>query len=308
MRPLIIVSFLLALSSGSFAQRMSTLRLPSPDAVVYDNNGNDLRGFITTHKSDFTAKSEMVKSAVGSDWAYVQARNVKVPGTDRKGNLNYSQPFDVTVAISNAGSAPKSTWWAREYNSAKGKLTWFTTDNSNNPGMEVVKYDVFINELNTKKMTLVEYNDTVVNEYDYDDMVKNCLFVKQGTIPEIAEYGEITKFTNHFLSKFSSTSDPVLEGKSFVTFQKAGSHDYVTYFNVVNSKLTGAIWQMDAPFEADRMRFVNALLHKLTGNTLYFYGDTFLGLDKIIRKKTDDTNLRVEFLKTKSSKIFNKDI
>jgi hypothetical protein len=307
MRKLAIICFLFFASNLSIAQKMSKYRLPSAEAAVYDNNGNDLRGFIAAYKKEMEEKSAMVKSTSGA-WMYMMMRNVTTPATDKNGNLNYTQPFTVTLAMSAAALPPKATWWAREYNSGKGKVVHYAASNPAVLGLDLVKQTPFINEMNTGKMTLVEYIDTVANLYDYDDFFKNTLFVKRGLMTNVADYGALVKYMNTFLEKFSSTSDAVLEGKSYVLFFKGSEAQYVIYLNFVNNKLTGAVWQVEARFEADRVKFVNEVFRKFTGKSVYAYGADYFDMEKIVRKKAESSNLKIEFVKPTSSKVFNKDI
>jgi hypothetical protein len=65
---------------------------------------------------------------------------------------------------------------------------------------------------------------------------------------------------------------------------------------------------VEGPFESDRIKFVNDIFRKLTGNYIYVYGNHYFGLDKIIRKKAEAADLKLEFVKTNAGKVFNKDI
>ncbi|NDC40216.1 MAG: hypothetical protein EBZ77_01510 [Chitinophagia bacterium] len=287
MRKLIVIVASLLVIQPSYAQRMSKYRLPSPESALYDNNGKDLYTFIKNSKQDLLQKGEVVDNASLSDWAYLQYQNVKVPATDKSGNLNYTEAFDVTLLVASTTRPAKATWWAREYNSAKGKFTWFDRGGSSDPALPVTKYDAFINEVNTRKLAFIEYIDTVPNLYDFDDMFKNCLFVKHGAISNASDYTGIVKYYKNQIDQFLNTSGAPIGGSFFISCYKNGKDQYVAYLDVINNKVTGNLVKLEAPFENDRIKFVNSLLRNRQVENLYLYGEDEFGLFRIIRKKLE---------------------
>ncbi len=308
MKKLFTVLLLSSVVSGSYAQVWHQNRFPSQESATFDNNGNDLRGFVNKYKSDFIAKGDKVNDASRSDWGYLAVKNVKTPGIDKKGNLNYFESFDVTLAMFKTGTDGKATWWAREHNSAKGPMVYFKAGDATTLSLPNVKYTEVLNELATKRFTLVEYTDTMYSRNDFDILLKNWAVVKNGTIKNVNDYKTLVDFYNKFLDKFTSINDAVLEDKSFITFFKGTGANYAGYFNMVNGKLSGRIELIDAPFERDRIKFVDDMFKKITGSTIYVYGDDTFGLERIINKRADKANAKLEMRKTTTTRKFNQDI
>jgi hypothetical protein len=308
MKKLIAILLLSVAVQNSIAQVWHENKFPSQEAATFDNNGNDLRGFINKYKTDFQAKGDVVNDASHNSWGYFAIKNVKVPGTDKKGNLNYYESFDVTLGMYKTRDGGKATWWGRQHNSPKGAMVYFKAGDPSMLAMDNVKYADVINELNTKKFTIVEYADTMYSRNDFDLLLKNCIFLKNGTIKEVSQYKTMVDFYNGFLDKFTAVNDAVVDDKSFITFFKAGNNKYAGYFNIVNGKLSGKVELIDAPFERDRIAFVDGLFKNLTGSTIYVYGDDAFEMDRIIRKRAEKANLKLEMRKTTATRKFNQDI
>ncbi len=308
MKKLIAALLLSVAAQGSFAQVWHENKFPSQESATFDNNGNDLRGFTNKYKNDFTAKGEKVNEASANNWGYLAVKNVKTPGINKKGELNYFESFDVTLAMYKTRDGGKATWWAREHNSPKGPMVYFKAGTPTTLAMDNVKYSEILNELQAKRFTLVEYADTMFSRNDFDILLKNCLFVKNGTIKDVNEYKTLVDFYNGFLDKFTSVNDAVIDDKSFITFYKAGNNKYAAYFNVVNGKLSGKLELVDAPFDRDRVKFVDDVFKKLTGSTIYLYGDDAFEMEHIIKKRADKANLKLEVRKTTTTRKFNQDI
>lgn len=308
MKRLIAGLLFIAVAGSAMAQKLNSNKFPSPESATYDNNGNDLRGFINKHKNDFEAKGNMVNSASGNDWGYLQVRNVKTPGEDKKGNLNYRESFDVTLLMYKTRNDAKATWWSREYNLPKGNMQYYKVGEPGTLPYENVKYSDVINDLQTKSFTVVEYIDTLVNQNDFDLLLKNSIFLRNGAMKDVNDYRTMVNFYNKFLTRFSNVNDPVLDDKSFITFFKGNNADYLGYFNVLNGKLSGHVELIDAPFERDKVKFVNDVFKNLTGSVVYEYGDENLGMSKMIKMRADKLNLKVEVVKTSSSRKFNEDL
>ncbi len=304
----ILTGLLLVAAVGSVsAQKLNPNRFPSPTSILYDNNGNDLKGFSLKYKNDFENKGSIVLQAGGSDWSYVQLKNIKSPGINKKGELNYLNAFDVTLLTYKTRTSGKATWWSREFNLPEGKLQYFKAEDDGKIPYDVVKYTDVTNELQNKKMTIAEYVDTLTRPHDFELLFGNTLFVKAGTVREASDYSAIVAFYTKFLEKFTNVNDPVLDDKSFVTFVKAGSTEYVGYFNMVNGRLQGFLDKPESGFERDKVKFVNEIFRNITGAVVYVYGDDQFGMGKMVKAKVDKANLKMEMVKTSSSKKFNAD-
>ncbi len=308
MKQIIAILLFSIIAGSAFAQKERKVKLPSPEGAIYDNNGNDLRGFINKNKSDFEAKGNKVSDASGDTWAYIQARNVKTPGADKDGNRNYRQNFDVTLAMLKTKDGAKATWWTREYNMPQAKLLYYNVGDPALLGYSNVKYAEVMNDAAAKSFSLVEYTDTLITRADFEQMLKNCIFVKNGTLADMDDYKPMVEFYNGFLSKFTNVNDPVIDNKSFLTlFTGKSKKRYAGYFNVVNGKLSGTVVLVDAPFERDRIKFLNDVFHNLTGSSVHVYGDDYFDMEKLIRARAEKGNLKVDFRKTSSRKKFNEE-
>ncbi len=306
MKKLLAVLLLSAATGAVTAQIRHNDKFPSPESATYDNNGNDLRGFINTNKTVLNAHGGYVAEQSGNSWGYLQVKNVKVPGQNKKGELNYYASFDVTLALMKSTEGAKATWWAREYNNAQGPMLYFKAGDA--LGIDNVKYSEILTDLRPKKWTLVEYYDTVFSPKDYDIILGNSIYMKGGSIKENGDYSSMIVFYNSFLSKFGDTRDAVLEDKSFITFFKGASTNYIGYFNIVNGKISGYVDAIDAPFERDRVKMINEVFKKLTGTYVYVYGDDAFGMEKIIRQRAEKSNIKTDRRMTSMSGKFNQDM
>lgn len=308
MKKLLTVLLLSVAGGNAMAQIIYNNKFPSPESATYDNNGNDLRGFINTNKAVLNARGSYVNEQSGNTWGYLQVKHVKTPGQSKKGELNYYAAFDVTLALYKSADGAKATWWAREYNNPQGPLLYYKAGDPAMLAMENVKYNEVLTDLRPKKMTLVEYYDSAFNAKDFDILLGNTVYMKAGTMKDNSDYGTMISFYNSFLSKFSAFNDAVLEDKSFITFFKNGASNYIGYFNMVNGKLSGYVEMIDAPFERDRIKLINDVFKKLTGTYVYVYGDDTFGMDKIIRQRAEKSNMKTDRRMTTMSSKFNQDM
>ena len=289
-------------------QKRYTNKFPSPESATFDNNGNDLRGFINTNKNVLNAVGSAVNDASGFSWGYLQVKTVKIPGQDNKGNLNYYESFDATLALTRGRDGNKATWWAREYNQSRGPLLYYKVGDPGILSIDNVRYTEVINDLQQKAFTLIEYYDSTGNSKDFDILLKNIIMVRSGTIKDIGDYKTLVDFYNGFLGKFSEVNDPVLDDKSFISFFKGNGSDYVGYFNIVNGKLSGRLELIDAPFERDKIKMVSDIFKRLTGNFIYIYGDAPFGMDKMIVRRAEAGNMKVAIKNYSMTSKFNNDL
>lgn len=308
MKKFIAVLFLFAATGSSMAQVMKhNNKFPSPESATYDNNGNDLRGFINTNKTALMSKGALVNDASSNTWGYLMMKTVKIPGQSKKGELNYYESFDVSLLLYKSPDGAKSSWWAREYNNPKGPMLYYKAGDPGMLSIDNVKYSEIITDLRPKKFTLVEFYDSIFNYKDIDVVLNNTIAMRGGTMKDNSDYSAMVEFYNGFLGKFSSVNDAVLDDKSFITFFKSGSNNYIGYFNVINGKLSGTVELIDAPFERDRIKLVNDVFKRLTGSYVYVYGDDSFGFDRMIKMRADKTNLKVDRRMTTMSSKFNQD-
>ena len=299
--------FLSMAAGNSFAQECHNL-YPYADGVVYDNNGHDLNGFIKKNKTEAAYVGGKIDEFSGGNWGYIQVNNARVPsisvipGKERKVVLSYSQIIDATVAITNTKDGLKGTWWTRQSNNPSGPLFYKKVNDEGRLEIPNIRYSDFFKELDIKKMTIVEHYDTTYNQRDYDQLLHNYILVEKGTVKDVNDYKSIIEFYNNFLSKFTNIDDPLLETKSFITFLTVNKTRYLGYFNIVNGKLAGHMELTDLQFEQDKDFLVNNTFKKLTGKTVYVFGDDIFGCEKnllkykhmhhgveMIRNKTDAT-------------------
>jgi hypothetical protein len=299
--------FLSVTGGRSVAQLVCHNQFPCAECAVYDNNGNDLRGFINNNKKELYFRGEKVNEYSNNTWGYLQIKNAHVPSMDKKGNLNYEEYIDATLALYKTEDAAKATWMARECNSPNGPMVYIRVKDEGKLEIDNVKYTEITHELEQKKCAIVEYYDNTYNDRDYDVFLKNYILMEAGTVKDVAEYKGIIDFYNGFLSKFSYTSDPILTTKSFVTFFTVGGSRYFGYFNVVNNKLAGRLELYPVEYEKDRATLVNDAFRKLTGHVLYVYGDVNFGMDKTINKYCRDNHIKLAYWNTSADRKFNDD-
>ncbi len=308
------VSALLFMSVCTFASNAQTNpdhriknQYPCAECAVYDNNGNDLRGFINAKKQDFMLKGEKVQAASAGSWGYVQIKNARVPSVNKQGELSYNQYIDATLAMSKTTDGAQATWWARECNMPKGALVYLKTEDKDKLSLTNVKYRDLIHETEGKKMTLVEYNGDTYNQEDYDALFKNYLLLPADAIKEVGDYKTLVDFYNGFLGKFSSVSDPLIENKSFITFLTINKVKYIAYFNVVHGKLAGKLMPAEIEYETDKEPRTKQIFKKLTGNVVFIYGDDVFGMEKTIIKYAKANNIKLNRKKTTDQTTFNED-
>jgi hypothetical protein len=310
-----ISALLLAFVVGSnlFAQ-VGRYLYPYAEGVVYDNNGHDLTGFAKSNKKETAYKGGKIDEFSGGSWGYLQVTNARVPsinvlpGKDKKAIYSYSDYIDATVALFSTKDGIKGTWWARQCNNPQGPLFYKKVDDEGNLDIPNVRYTDFTREMETKKFTIVEYNDTIYNQRDYDQLLKNYIIIENGLIKDVNDYRTIIDFYNNFLTRFTYVDDPLLENKSFVTFFTAGNNKYVGFFNIVKGKLGGHLQRADIQFEQDKDPFVAYVMKKLTGKVIYIYGDDIFGLEKTFLKyKHSHHDLTFFRRKTDATEKFNKE-
>jgi hypothetical protein len=305
-----VLLFLCGITSHSFAQNSPTQiivsnQYPCGECAVYDNNGNDLRGFISKNKRDFNAKGAVVLDYSNNTWGYLQIKNAKVPSVNKRGDLNYHEYIDATLALEKTTDGAKATWWARETNAPKGPLVYIPTKDKDKLDIGNVRYTEVMHDLETKKFTLAEYTGDTYNEYDFDQMAKNYILMQNGTLKDLNDYKLVIDYFNNFLTKFSNLKDPFLEHKSFLAFLGFNNHKYIAYFNVVNSKLAGHLEVLDLQYETDKEPLVKYFFKKLTGKTVFVYGDNLFGMEKTIIKYARPKNIKVIRKMPNDTKTFN---
>lgn len=302
---------LAAVTNNSQAQVCHNL-YPYAEGVVMDNNGHDLAGFIKKSRRDAEYKTGKIEEFSGGEWGYLQITNSRVPsinviaGKEKRVVLNYAEYINATLAIGKSKDGLRATWWTRQCNNPQGPLFWKNTGEEGKLGMESARYTDVTKALETKKFTLVEYNDTVYNRRDYDQLLSNYITAENGMVKDLGDYKTIILFYNQFLTKFTSTDDPLVENKSFVTFVAGEKTKYFAYFNVENGKLSGHLEIADLQYEADRDALVNKTFKKLKGKTIYVYGDDIFGLEKTILKYAHaHHDIKVVRRKTDTNDKFN---
>ena len=290
------------------AQKDCRNQYPCGDCAVYDNNGNDLSGFIKAYKNQMEASGTKVLEASQDQWGYMLVRTANVPSVsskwETKGRLNYAAYIRATLVMNKTKTGAQSSWWGRECNLDNGPLVQVKANDEDKTGLDFLRYDKMMGNMEPKKITMVEYLDTF-NMRDYDYLLKNHIVAKLGAIHH-DDYKDVVSFYNGFLGKFSYTDDPVLTKMSFITFFKGTSNrQYIAYFNVVNSKLSGSLAALDIQYERDRDTVVKHTFKKLTGKTVYIYGDDSFGLDKTIIVYAKKNDLKLRRRKTDVTTRFN---
>ena len=291
----------------SVAQPVCHNQFPCAECAVYDNNGNDLRGFILTNKKELLFRGGKVNEFSNNTWGYLQIKNAQVPSMDKKGNLNYQEYIDCTLALYKTEDASQATWMARECNSHSGPMVYIRVKDEGKLDIDNVRYTEITHELEQKKCALVEYFDSTYNDRDYDVLLKNYILMEAGTVKNIDEYKGIIDFYNNFLSKFSYTSDPILATKSFITFFTTGGTRYLGYFNMVNNKLAGRLEIFPVEYERERAPLVAEIFRKLTGHVVYVFGDDTFGMDLTIDKYGRENHIKIKHWKTDILRTYNDD-
>ena len=289
------------------AQLLIHNQYPCAECAVFDNNGTDLRGFINSNKSSLLSRGNKVNEFSNNTWGYVQVKNIKVPSTNKEGNLNYYEAMDVTLALHKTDESADATWIARETNAQQGPLVYLKTNDEGKLGLENTKYTKVAKELESKKFTLVEYFNDTYSDRDYDVLFHNYIVLKSGTIKDASGLKAVIDFYDNFLSKFVYVNDPVLGNRSFVTFFSANDTKYIAWFNIVNGKLAGHLDVFNVQYERERPVLVNDVFKKLKGNVVYIYGEETFGLDKDIVNYSREHSIKIKYKKTTSSKKFNED-
>lgn len=305
-----IVSLLLCVAGNGFAQNSPTQiivsnEFPCGECAVFDNNGNDLRGFINTNKKDLNTKGAIVLDYSNNNWGYLQIKDARVPSVNVHGDLNYHEYIDATLAMEKTPDGAKATWWARQTNAPKGPLVHLETKDKDKLSLSNVRYTEVMRDLQDKKFTLVEYTGDTYNQYDYDQLLKNYILMQNGTIKDLNDYKLVIDYFNNFLNKFSTLKDPFLDNKSFLCFLGFNNHKYVAYFNVVNSKLAGHLEVLDLQYETDKEPLVKYYFKKMTGKAVFVYGDNLFGMEKTIVKYARPKNIKVIRSLPTDTKTFN---
>ena len=280
--------------NNAYAQFTQTVRhnlYPYAEGVVYDNNGHDLTGFIKSNKKETERKSEKISEFSNGKWGYIQINNARVPSItinpgskSRKVTLSYSEHIDATLALFNTGDGVKATWWARQANKPEGAFFSKRVDDGGKLNVPLVRYEELMSAMNTKDFTIVDYNDSVYNDKDYDKLLKNYIVVDNEAVKDFNDYKTLIPYFNNFHSKFTYVEDPLLENKSFVTCLTVNNTRYLGYFNVVQNKLAGHLQVADIQYERDIDTLITHVFSKLKGKTIYVYGDDIFGMEKALLK------------------------
>jgi hypothetical protein len=212
---------------------------------------------------------------------------------EKKGDLNVSAFIRTTLVMNKSKDAEQATWWARECNLNNGPLVQIKVNDEGKLDMDHARYEKLMGSMAPVKFTLVEYTDTF-NARDYDNMLKNYILTKCGDV-DVNDYKPMVDFYNGFLGKFTNTDDAALGNSSFVTFfTGAGNAHYMGYFNMVNGKLAGKLEALDVQYDRDRDTVISHTFKKMSGKTVYIYGDDTYGMDKklILFGRAHDIKLR----------------
>ena len=310
----ISAALLLSLSTAVSYAQLNHNQYPCADCAAYDNNGNDLKGFINSNKRDLFTKGGKVNEYSDNTWGYLQVRSASVPSInkygEKKGERNYAETIMATYVLYKTKEDAEATWWARETNSPKGPITSRKVkDEEGNPSaIPVVRYESLINELTPKTFTIVEYYNNLYNERDYDVLLKNYMLTENGSVKDPADYKSIISFYNDFLKKFTYVDDPILMKRSFITlFTATSGAKFVGYFNMVDGKLAGKLDAIDFQYQADKDTLVKKVFTKLTGSTVYVYGDDNFDLEKPIVMYARAHEIKLKRRHTNTDKKFNED-
>jgi hypothetical protein len=295
----------------AWAQEKNTCKnqYPCGYCAVYDNNGNDLAGFVHDYSRQLSDNGSKVLQASNDDWGYLLVRTVHVPSVsskwETKGDLNHQAFISTTLVMNKTKEGSVATWWARECNLPNGPVVQLRVDEDSKVAMPMQRYERVLNGLEPKKLTMVEYLDTF-NMRDYDNLMRGShLMVKSGTIKK-EDYQGLVSYFNTFLSKFSYIDDPILTKMSFVTFYTGASNTrYIAYFNSANEKLSGRLQVLDLQYERDKDTVVKHTFHDVTASTVYIYGDDTYGMDKNIIKYAKEHGYKLRRRKTDVTTKFN---
>jgi len=308
-----ISALLVCAVAGNVNAQLQHNQYPCAECAVYDNNGNDLRGFTISNKRDLNSKGSKVIEASENMWGYLQVRAANVPSVNktgvRKGELNWGEPITASYILYKTKDGAQATWWARETNNPKGPITSkMVKIEGNTPEIPVIRYETITNDLASKTFTMVEYYNNLYNERDYDVMLKNYFLVENGTIRDADDYKSIVSFYNDFLKKFTYVDDPVVGKRSFITMLKAPSgNKYIGYFNIVDGKLAGKLDPVDFQYQKDKDTLVLKMFKKLTSNFVYVYGDENFDLEKPIVMYAREHAIKLKRRHTNTPKKFNED-
>ncbi|MCD6010907.1 MAG: hypothetical protein K0Q79_769 [Flavipsychrobacter sp.] len=285
-----LISICATTSYAQFTRPVRHNLYPYADAVVYDNNGRDLAGFIKSNKRETGRNAEKISEFSNNKWGYIQISNARVPSINirptaegKKVDLSYSEYIDATLALFNTKEGVQATWWARQANKPDGA---FFSKKVDKTGLDaqLVRYEELVSEMNTKDFTIVDYNDSVYNDKDYDKLLKNYIIVDNSAVKDVNDYKQLIEFFNNFLSKFTYVEDPLLENKSFITCVTVNKTKYLGYFNVIQNKLAGHLQVADLQYQRDIDSVVTNVFKKLKGKTVYVYGDDIFGMEKTLLK------------------------
>ncbi len=278
-----------SLVAGTTTAQVCHNLYPYSDGVVYDNNGHDLRGFISSNKKEVTYRAGKINHLSNGHWGYMQVNKSRVPSINihptpsgKKVDLSFSEYIDATLALFDTKDGVKATWWARQCNNKQGPLFYKNVEAPGKIDADIVRYEDFKSEYATKDFTIVEFNDSGYNQRDYDQLLKNYIIMENGTVKNESDYKNIIQFYDNFLTKFTYLEDPLLEKKSFITCFKSNDTKYLAYFNIVNGKLAGNLQLADLQFAKDRDTLVANVMSKLTGKEVYVYGDEIFGMEKTL--------------------------
>jgi len=304
----IVVAGLAANPVAAQSQKTCKNLYPCGECAVFDNNGNDLAGFTRNYQKQMLLNGGKVNEFSNKEWGYLLVRTANVPSVstkwETKGDLNHAAFIRTTLVMDKTNDGGLATWWARECNLDNGALIQLKAKDGGKVEMEQARYEKVMSSLIPRKFTLVEYLDTF-NMRDYDYLLKNHILSKCGTIKQ-DDFKGLISYYNNFLSKFSYIDDPVLTKMSFVTFfEGASGTKYMGYFNMVNSSLSGKVEALDVQYDKDRDSVVKRTFKKLTGQTVYVFGDDSFGLDKSLIKYARNNELKLRRRKTNASAKFN---
>ena len=309
----ITAALLFCLTTGRSIAQLDHNQYPCAECAVYDNNGNDLKGFTISNKKDLYTKGGKVNEYSGNTWGYLQVRSASVPSInktgERKGERNYGENIMATYVLYKTKDDAEATWWARETNSPKGPLTGRKIkDDDQGLAIPSVRYETITDDLGSKTFTIVESYNNLYNERDYDILLKNYMLMSNGTVVNTADYKSIIDFYNDFLKKFTYVDDPVLMKRSFITlFTGSSDRKYIGYFNIIDGKLAGKLEAVDFVYNKDKDTLVKKVFTHLAGSTVYVYGDENFDLEKPIVMYAREHAIKLRRRHTNTTRKFNED-
>lgn len=303
----------LCLTAGSSMAQLAHNQYPCAECAVYDNNGNDLKGFVISNRKDLNEKGDKINEYSGGSWGYLQVRSASVPSVnktgDKKGERNYAESITATYALYKTNDDAQATWWARECNSPNGPMTGRKIkDEDQDVAAVCVPYPTLTSNVEPKAFTIVEYFNNLYNQRDYDVLLKNYILLENNTVKDPADYKSIIDFYNGFLKKFSYVDDPVLMKRSFITLLTGASGaKYIGYFNIVDGKLAGKVEAINIQYEKDKDTLVNNVFSKLAGHWVYVYGDEHFDLERPIVMYARAHDIKLKRRHTNATTKFNED-